>query len=103
MLAENSTVLTGTLCTSPRKKISPAGIPHTYIVMDHRSQQIEAGFSRGIYCRMTVVISGKELQIASNMLVKGSNIKASGYLVWHQGRNGSPKIVLHAHSIEMIN
>jgi primosomal replication protein N len=52
---------------------------------------------------MTIVISGKALQITSDMLVKGSNIKASGYLVWHQGRNGSPKIVLHAHSIEMIN
>jgi len=52
---------------------------------------------------MTVVISGKELQITNDKLVKGSNIKASGYLVWHQGRNGSPKIVLHAHSIEMIN
>lgn len=96
-------MLTGTLCTSPRKKVSPAGIPHTYIVMDHRSQQVEAGFPRGIYCRMTVVISGKENQITSNKLVKGSNIKARGYLVWHQGRNGQPKIVLHAHSIELMN
>ncbi|WP_435276036.1 primosomal replication protein N [Psychrobium sp. nBUS_13] len=102
-MAENSSVLTGILCTSPRKKVSPAGIPHTYIVMDHRSQQTEAGFPREIYCRMTVVISGKENQITNNKLVKGSNIKASGYLVWHQGRNGSPKIVLHAHSIELMN
>ncbi|MDP2561294.1 primosomal replication protein N [Psychrobium sp. 1_MG-2023] len=102
-MTENSTVISGTLCSSPRKKVSPAGIPHTYIVMDHRSQQIEAGFPRGIYCRMTVVISGQDMQVTAEKLVKGSNIKASGYLVWHQGRNSSPKIVLHAHSIELMN
>jgi len=102
-MTENSTVISGTLCTSPRRKVSPAGIPHTYLVMDHRSQQLEAGFSRGIYCRMTIVLSGKENQSTVTKLVKGSNIKASGYLVWHQGRNGSPKIVLHAHSIELMN
>ncbi|NRA52830.1 MAG: primosomal replication protein N [Gammaproteobacteria bacterium] len=102
-MTENSTVISGTLCTSPRRKVSPAGIPHTYLVMDHRSQQLEAGFPRGIYCRMTIVLSGKENQSTVTKLVKGSNIKASGYLVWHQGRNGSPKIVLHAHSIELMN
>ena len=102
-MTDNSTVLGGTLCSSPRRKVSPAGIPHTYIVMDHRSQQTEAGFSRGVYVRMTVVISGNEMQTIAKKLVKGSNIKASGYLVWHQGRNGSPKIVLHAHSIELMN
>ena len=102
-MTENSTVISGTLCTSPRHKVSPAGIPHTYIVLDHRSQQLEAGFPRGIYCRMTVVLSGKDIQTTAQRLVKGSNIKASGYLVWHQGRNGSPKIVLHAHSIELMN
>lgn len=102
-MTENSTVISGTLCSNPRHKVSPAGIPHTYIVLDHRSQQLEAGFPRGIYCRMTVVLSGKDIQSTAKSLVKGSNIKASGYLVWHKGRNGSPKIVLHAHSIELMN
>jgi len=71
--------------------------------MDHRSQQVEAGFPREIYCRMTIVLAGKDKQVSDKKLVKGSNIKASGYLVWHQGRNGSPKIVLHANSIELMN
>ena len=102
-MTENSTVISGILCSSPRHKVSPAGIPHTYIVMDHRSQQVEAGLPRGIYCRMTIVLSGKDNQLIAKKLVKSSNIKASGYLVWHKGRNGSPKIVLHAHSIELMN
>jgi len=102
-MTENSTVISGTLCSNPRHKVSPAGIPHTYIVLDHRSQQLEAGFPRGIYCRITAVLSGTDIQATAQKLVKGSNIKASGYLVWHQGRNGSPKIVLHAHSIELMN
>ncbi len=102
-MTENSTVLSGTLCASPRKKVSPAGIPHTYLVLDHRSQQVEAGYPRDIYCRMTVVLAGKDKQMSDVKLVKGCNIKASGYLVWHQGRNGQPKIVLHAHSIELMN
>lgn len=102
-MAENCLVMTGTVCRQPRQKVSPAGIPHTFFTMEHRSQQLEAGYTRPVYCRIQVVVSGEQMQPQARALIQGSNIKAGGYLVWQEDRNGLSKLVLHAHSIELMN
>ncbi len=41
----NRLVLSGTVCRTPLRKVSPSGIPHCQFVLEHRSVQEEAGVS----------------------------------------------------------
>ncbi|MCE1731729.1 single-stranded DNA-binding protein, partial [Enterobacter hormaechei] len=52
MVTTNRLVLSGTVCKTPIRRVSPSGIPHCQFVLEHRSQQQEAGFSRQSWCRM---------------------------------------------------
>ncbi|WP_165698246.1 primosomal replication protein N [Chimaeribacter coloradensis] len=99
----NRLVLTGTVCKTPTRKVSPSGIPHCQFVLEHRSQQQEAGFSRVAWCRMPVVASGHTLQALTHRLTVGSQITVSGFISCLQGRNGLNKMVLHAEQIELID
>lgn len=91
--------MAGTVFANPVRKKSPAGIPHCYLLLEHRSIQQEAGLSRQAYCRLTVVASGLESQKQTEHLVLGSNIKVSGFLTYQTNRNGESKLVLHADNI----
>ena len=48
---DNSLVVTGTICRQVDHSESPAGIPHSYLVIEHQSVQQEAGFNRQVYVR----------------------------------------------------
>nr|WP_202637351.1 primosomal replication protein N [Serratia marcescens] len=96
-------VLSGTVCKAPVRKVSPSGIPHCQFVLEHRSQQMEAGFSRQAWCRMPVVVSGQQSQALTQRLTVGSQITVQGFVICHQGRNGLSKLVLHAEQIELID
>ncbi len=41
----NRLVLSGTVCRTPLRKVSPSGIPHCQFVLEHRSVQEEAGIT----------------------------------------------------------
>ncbi|STF43344.1 primosomal replication protein N [Escherichia coli] len=56
----NRLVLSGTVCRTPLRKVSPSGIPHCQFVLEHRSVQEEAGFHRQAWCQMPVIVSGHE-------------------------------------------
>ncbi|HGM4678884.1 TPA: primosomal replication protein N [Serratia marcescens] len=102
-MTANSLVLSGTVCKAPVRKVSPSGIPHCQFVLEHRSQQMEAGFSRQAWCRMPVVVSGQQSQALTQRLTVGSQITVQGFVSCHQGRNGLSKLVLHAEQIELID
>jgi primosomal replication protein N len=51
---------------------------------------------------MPVVVSGKRSHVLTQELVKGSNIKISGFVSYQTGRNGLGKLVLHAEDITQI-
>ncbi|HAT3734675.1 TPA: primosomal replication protein N [Serratia marcescens] len=102
-MTANRLVLSGTVCKAPVRKVSPSGIPHCQFVLDHRSQQTEAGFSRQAWCRMPVVVSGQQSQALTQRLTVGSQITVQGFVSCHQGRNGLSKLVLHAEQIELID
>ncbi|WP_163885854.1 primosomal replication protein N, partial [Providencia stuartii] len=55
----NRLVLTGTVCKALIRKVSPSGIPHCQFVLEHRSQQQEAGLTRQAWCRMPIIVSGQ--------------------------------------------
>lgn len=95
----NRMELAGTISSYPVRKKSPAGIPHCYFVLEHRSTQQEAGLSRQVYCKLSVVASGVESQKQTEHLMLGSNIKVSGFLAYQTSRNGESKLVLHANNI----
>lgn len=102
-MTANRLVLSGTVCQVPVRKVSPSGLSHCQFVLEHRSQQKEAGFSRQAWCRMPVVISGQPSQALTQKLMLGSQITAQGFVSCHQSRNGLSKLLLHAEQIELIN
>lgn len=96
----NCLVLRGTICKVPTRTKSPAGVPHCYFTLEHRSLQTEAGLSRQVYCRIQVVASGKEIQTFTQNLTLGSEIQVTGFIARHEDQNGLGKLVLHAQTIE---
>ncbi|NIG98174.1 MAG: primosomal replication protein N [Serratia symbiotica] len=102
-MTANRLVLSGTVCLVPVRKVSPSGIPHCQFMLEHRSQQREAGFSRQAWCRMPVVVSGQPSQALTQRLTVGSQVTVQGFVSCHQGRNGLSKLVLHAEQIELID
>ncbi|NIH15690.1 primosomal replication protein N [Serratia symbiotica] len=102
-MTTNRLVLSGTVCLVPIQKVSPSGIPHCQFVLEHHSQQREAGFSRQAWCRMHVVVSGHLSQALTQRLTVGSQVTVRGFISCHQGRNWLRKLVLHAEQIEFID
>lgn len=102
-MTANWLTLSGTVCKTPMHKVSPSGIPHCQLVLEHRSGQVEAGFSRQAWCRMPVIISGKAHQAITQSITVGMILTVSGFISSHQGRNGLNKMVLHAEQIELID
>ena len=102
-MTANRLVLSGTVCKMPIRKVSPSGVPHCQFVLEHRSEQQEAGFNRQTWCRMPVIVSGQQSQTLTHSITIGSNIVVQGFISSHQGRNGLNKLVLHAEQIELID
>ena len=101
-MTNNQLVLSGVVCKTPKFSQSPAGIPHCIFVLEHRSQQVEAGLNRNSYVRMQVVASGEAIQHHAQDIQIGSQVTVYGFLNRHEGRNGLSQLVLHAHQIERI-
>ncbi len=99
----NQLVLAGLVRNTPMRKTSPSGIPHCQFVLEHHSQQQEAGFSRKTWLHMPVIISGPLLHTVTQNITAGSQLTIRGFISCHQGRNGLNKLVLHAEQIELMN
>ena len=102
-MTANRLRLSGTVCKTPVRKVSPSGIPHCQFVLEHRSQQEEAGFSRQAWCRLPVIISGSHHQVITQHIMVGTQLSLEGFISCHQARNGLSKLVLHAEQIELID
>ncbi|MDC0612371.1 primosomal replication protein N [Vibrio sp.] len=98
----NRMEITGSITKPPIRSKSPSGIEHCRFWLEHRSNQLEAGFTRQVYCLMPVVVSGNESHLNTQNLVQGSSIKVSGFMAYQTGRNGVGKLVLHADNITQI-
>ncbi|MCJ7462137.1 primosomal replication protein N [Candidatus Palibaumannia cicadellinicola] len=98
----NRLILSGIICNTPVRKVSPSGIKHCQFVLEHYSVQEEAGFKRQAWCRISVVMSGNAFNDITNSIIVGEKISINGFISSHQGRNGLSKIVLHAEQIYLI-
>ena len=102
-MVNNLLVLEGTVCKSPNRKQSPSGIDHCQFVVEHQSQQFEAQLPRRAWLRIQVVVSGEQAQPLTESLFVGCPVRVSGFLNRHETKDGTGKLVLHAHNIERMN
>lgn len=51
----------GVVSQLPKRLKSPSGIEHCKFLLEHRSDQIESGFTRQAWLKMPVQISGNQL------------------------------------------
>ncbi|MFB6435143.1 MAG: primosomal replication protein N [Candidatus Malihini olakiniferum] len=103
MVVANRLELSGIVFKAPLRTISPSCIPHCQFVLEHSSVQEEAGLSRQAWCRMPVIVSGRDSQAITKSITLGVHIRVQGFICSHQGRNGLNKTVLHAEQIELID
>ncbi|MDF0534759.1 primosomal replication protein N [Shewanella yunxiaonensis] len=80
---------------------SPAGIEHTVIQLEHKSQRFEAELPRNVYCLLQVVMSGERFNSVTEKLKAGVDVQVSGFLTLQQSRNGQSRLVLHAENVEL--
>lgn len=95
-------MIAGVLRGAPEVRHSPAGVPITRFVLEHRSRQTEADRPREVVCEVQVVASGAGLQPQLQGLVAGSTVQVKGFLARAGHRFGAHRLVLHAQVIETL-
>lgn len=101
-MTDNFLRLAGVVTEKPTFKTSPSGVQHCNFVVEHRSTQEEAELPRNTFCYMPVAVSGLLANQLKNKLSKGMQIRASGFITYHQSKNQLGKLVMHAQYIEQI-
>lgn len=77
---------------------TPAGIPLLSVVLQHMSEQIEAGMKRKVNCEVNAVILGDLTKLKIEV---GSQITATGFLANRSLK--STQLVMHINHIAFIN
>ena len=78
-------------------RYTPAGIPLLSFVLQHASEQIEAGLKRKVECEVNAVAIG---ELAKTNVHIGDNIKAKGFLAKRSAK--STQLVLHIVKLELV-
>ena len=77
-------------------RYTPAGIPLLSFVLQHVSEQIEAGLKRNVECEVNAVAIG---DIAKTNIHIGDNIKAKGFLAKRSAK--STQLVFHIEQLHI--
>ena len=78
-------------------RYTPAGIPLLSFVLQHASEQIEAGLKRKVECEVNAVALG---DLANQNIQLGSSVKAKGFIAKRSAK--STHLVLHIEKLELI-
>ena len=78
-------------------RYTPVGIPLLSFVLQHASEQIEAGLKRKVECEVDAVAIG---EIAKKNIQLGSSVKAKGFLAKRSIK--STQLVMHIIKLENI-
>jgi primosomal replication protein N len=101
--------LTNQLCISgvvkklAETRYSPAGIPHTYCWLEHRSRQIQAGLPRQANCTLPLLFSGNQWQPLLSDLSLGSQLEIIGYLAEESVSKGNRRLVVHCQQVSQLD
>jgi len=90
-------VLSGQVTHCEPLRYTPAGIPLLSFVINHASENIEAGLKRKVECEINAVVMG---DLAKTNIQAGANINVSGFLAKRSAK--STQLVLHILKIEVI-
>ena len=77
-------------------RYTPAGIPLLSFVLQHASEQSEAGLKRKVECEVQVVALG---DLAKSNIQIGDSIKAKGFLAKSSAK--STQLVLHIEQLQI--
>ena len=78
-------------------RFTPAGIPLLSVVLQHVSEQKEAGMKRKVECEVNAVILG---DLTKMNLQIGTHIQAAGFLAKRSLK--STQLVMHINQIEVL-
>jgi primosomal replication protein N len=93
----NSLTLSGVVVGLEAIRYTPAGIPLLSFVLQHTSEQTEAGLKRKVECEVNAVVIG---DIAKSSIQIGDHIKAKGFLAKRSAK--STQLVFHIDKLEKI-
>ena len=77
-------------------RYTPAGIPLLSFVLQHVSEQTEAGLKRNVECEVNAVAIG---ELANSNIQLGSSLKAKGFLAKRSAK--STQLVLHIEQLHI--
>jgi primosomal replication protein N len=97
----NNLTLSGVVIGLEAIRYTPAGIPLLSFVLQHISEQTEAGLKRKVECEVNAVALGNIAgDIAKSSIQIGDNIKAKGFLAKRSAK--STQLVFHIDKLEKI-
>ena len=94
----NKLVLGGEVASIEPLRYTPAGMPLLSFVIQHVSDQIEAGMKRKVECEVNAVAIGN---MALKALKTGDQIEVTGFLAKRSLK--STQLVMHINEISLIN
>ena len=77
-------------------RYTPVGIPLLSFVLQHVSEQTEAGLKRKVECEVNAVAIG---ELANSNIQLGSSLKAKGFLAKRSAK--STQLVLHIEQLHI--
>jgi primosomal replication protein N len=97
----NTLVISGVVLAIEPIRYTPAGIALLSFVLQHASEQMEAGFKRKIECEVNAVALGDLADIFKKQNIQiGDNIKAKGFLAKRSAK--STQLVMHIVKLELV-
>ncbi|EAR23339.1 primosomal replication protein N [Nitrococcus mobilis] len=98
----NVVTLTGALVAPAELRYSPAGIPIARFLLEHFSEQSEAGAHRPVRLRIGVRASGQPLAEALQGVSAGTCLRVVGFLIRSRQRSGEYPLIISASQIERL-
>lgn len=96
-------MITGVLVEPSRLRYSPAGIPIARFLLEHDSEQCEAGRRRALRLRVGVRAAGRELAEPLEKLPAGAALRVTGHLVRARQQTGDSRLIISASRIERLD
>ena len=102
-MEKNQVVISGVVIEVESQRVSPGGVAHQRIMLQHRSRQEEAGQPREVFCRLLTELRG-ELVDKVQPLQVNDRIEVSGFLARASYKDDTgTRLVLHATDIRKNN
>lgn len=98
----NTVMLTGILAAPAQLRYSPAGIPIARFLLEHVSEQAEAGALRRVRLRIGVRATGRPLAESIPAIPCGSGLRVVGFLIRSRQRGGEYPLIISASQVERL-